>query len=139
MTMKALCIALVYFLLAAELKYVFDALQGSALFAAEKRETASAQIKWDSSSLQQVSPAGIAAFYPRMLQLQQGDLLVAYASKGNILIQKSRDGGRQWGLPLVAAEEATGINMDTPELLQLANGNILLLYKECLIPGNFLI
>jgi len=86
-------------------------------------------IKWESSSLQRISPAAVNAFYPRMVQLPDESLLLAYASKGNIVVQKCLTGTGQWQEGIVAAAQVEGINMDTPELLQLQNGEILLCYN----------
>lgn len=127
--MKVICLAIVYFLLAVELKYVFTALQGAAFNNIEERKSSPGPVKWDSSSLRRISPEGLPSFYPRMLQLRDGSLLLVYAAKGNIVFQTSTDGGSQWSMTALAAEKVEGINMDTPELLQLSNGNLLLFYN----------
>lgn len=127
--MKALFIAIVYFLLALVINRGYNALYGYTLAAAGNVPVAERKINWDNTTLKQISPAGATAFYPRMIQLQDESLLIAYASKGNIIIQKSLAGGWQWQQMIVAAEKADGINMDTPELLQLINGDLLLCYN----------
>ncbi|MBE7169278.1 MAG: exo-alpha-sialidase [Williamsia sp.] len=85
-------------------------------------------INWDSTSLRRISPAGRPSFYPRMLQLHDGSLLTAYASAGSIMGSKSYDGGRAWSQPFVIAPREEGVNLDTPDLLQLQNGRLLLCY-----------
>ncbi len=127
--MKALFIAIVYFLLALVINRGYHALYGYTVAAAGNVPVAERKINWDNTTLKQISPAGATAFYPRMIQLQDESLLIAYASKGNIIIQKSLAGGWQWQQMIVAAEKADGINMDTPELLQLINGDLLLCYN----------
>lgn len=87
-------------------------------------------IVWDSSSLIRLSAAGKAAFYPRMIQLKNCTLLLAFASGGNVVTKKSYDNGRLWTKPLIAAEGKADINEDTPELLELNNGNILIFYNS---------
>ena len=90
---------------------------------------AAKKIEWIAASLQQISPPGTNAFYPRMIQLSDGGLLLAYASQGNIIVQKSFDRGQHWQPSIIAAEKEDGVNMDTPELLQLFNGEVLLSYN----------
>ncbi|HVF95932.1 MAG TPA: exo-alpha-sialidase [Flavisolibacter sp.] len=85
-------------------------------------------IGWDSSTLVRISPPNSSGSYPRMIQLKNGLLLTAYASRGNIVIAKSSDEGRTWSLPKTIAAMRDAVNMDTPELLQLQNGNLLLCY-----------
>lgn len=83
---------------------------------------------WDTATLQRISPPGTAAFYPRMLPLSNGTLLTVYASAGNIMGTNSRDRGRSWSVPVVIAPKEEGVNMDTPDLLELQNGHLLLCY-----------
>ena len=125
--MRTFFIAIIYFLLGAVINRAYHLLQGTPGLPVTPPPGRS--IKWDTTSLRKISAAGVNAFYPRMLQLQDGNLLIAYASGGNIIIQKSTDGGRSWQQGSLAATAVTGINMDTPELLQLANGEILLCYN----------
>ena len=111
----------IYFLLAIAVNYGYNLL-AVAFIHAVKPTVAGKKIEWIAASLQQISPAGISAFYPRMLQMKDGDLLVAYASKGSIIVQKSAAETQCWQQIIVAAEKEDGVNMDTPELLQLLNG-----------------
>lgn len=85
-------------------------------------------ILWDAASLTRVSPSGIAAFYPRMIQLKDGSLLATFATGGNVVVAKSNDGGRSWTTPEIAAAKEESVNRDNPELLQLRDGSILLCY-----------
>lgn len=87
-------------------------------------------IVWDSSSLTRLSDKGKAAFYPRMIQLENHTLLLAFSSQGNIVTAKSNDNGRSWTQPVIAAEGKDDVNEDTPELLELNNGSILILYNS---------
>lgn len=91
-------------------------------------QTKSSIIRWDSSTLTRISPKDSSGSYPRMTRLKNGTLLTAYASRGNIVITKSSDEGRTWSSPNVAASQRNAVNMDTPDLLPLQNGNILLCY-----------
>ena len=83
-------------------------------------------ISWDKATLVRISAPDIAAFYPRMLQLKNGTLFAVYASNGTITAAESTDGGRTWTTPVAIAEKESGVNRDTPELLQLQDGTILL-------------
>lgn len=94
---------------------------------ATKHFTPGVQIVWDYGSLKKISATG-TAFYPRMLQLKNGSLLAVYASNGGITGTKSRDGGKTWAAPVVIAEKSEGINRDTPDLLQLQDGALLICY-----------
>lgn len=85
-------------------------------------------VRWDSTTLTRVSPPDSSGFYPRMIQLKNGTLLTAYASRGNIIFTKSADEGKSWTAPKIVAAMRDAVNMDTPDLLQLQNGNILLCY-----------
>lgn len=85
-------------------------------------------VDWDSTTVTRLSPAGTAGSYPRMIALANGVLLAAYASRGNVVVTQSRDAGKTWSTPVVAAAQCNEVNMDTPELLQLQNGAILLCY-----------
>lgn len=85
-------------------------------------------IEWDTASLKQISPVGRGGVYPRMIQLQNGELLAAYATSGNVVSVKSNEEGSTWGTPVTIAERRDEINMDTPDLLQLKNGDIIACY-----------
>src|SRR5687767_6507967 len=71
----------------------------------------SLSIHWDTSTLMRLSPAGSAAFYPRMIQLSTGDLLAVYASGGNIVSVRSSNGGRNWSAPQIIAPVEEGVNI----------------------------
>ncbi len=85
-------------------------------------------IQWDSNTLTRISPKDSSGFYPRMIGLKNTLLLTAYSSRGNIVIAKSADAGKTWASPKIIAAMRDAVNMDTPELLQLQNGVILLCY-----------
>lgn len=85
-------------------------------------------IEWDTASLKQISPVGSGGVYPRMIQLQNGNLLAVYATSGNVVAVASSDEGLTWSVPVVIAERRNEVNMDTPDLLQLKNGNIIACY-----------
>ncbi len=85
-------------------------------------------IVWDTTTLKRVAPPDSAAFYPRMLQLKNGNLLVVYTANGNVAVVRSTDGGQNWSSPRVIAARKNGVNMDTPDLLQLQNGTLLVCY-----------
>lgn len=89
---------------------------------------ADSEIEWDATTLQRLSTPGSAAFYPRMISLKDGSLLLAYASNGNVVITKSSNAGKNWTKPIVVAAQQDGVNQDTPELLQLQNGAVLICY-----------
>jgi len=68
--------------------------------------------------------------YPRMIRLDNGDLLVAYVhyvGEAIIQVQRSTDNGRTWSDPVVAVQdERSEVTANNPELIQLDNGTVLL-------------
>jgi len=83
-------------------------------------------IRWDRSTLTLITER---AGYGRMIRLTGGDILCAFGRRGNICTSRSSDEGRTWSAPklIVQYEFGTAANA---ELLELANGWILLSYNE---------
>ncbi|MHC4116172.1 MAG: exo-alpha-sialidase [Planctomycetota bacterium] len=69
------------------------------------------------------------AGYGRMIRLTDGDILCAFGRRGSVSTSRSHDEGKTWSAPktVVTYEFGTAAN---PELLQLANGRIMLTYNE---------
>lgn len=89
-------------------------------------------IVWDSSTLTKVSGATSSAGYSgyaRMAQLQDGSLICVYEAGGNIVAVKSYDKGRTWSDTVTIAAEEPGIKMSTPDILELADGSLLVMYN----------
>lgn len=63
-----------------------------------------------------------------MIQLKDGSLLAVYAAGGNIVGSASADGGITWPEQSIIAAKQGDVNMDTPELLQLQDGRIIVAY-----------
>lgn len=77
------------------------------------------------------APTGRMAFFPDMISLHDGRLLVAYrdsvshiAQDGRILVVESSDDGRTWSAPRVAVD--TAIDDRDPKLVQLSDGTVLM-------------
>lgn len=87
-------------------------------------------IIWDTVTLKRIAPPDSAAFYPRMIQLMNGYLLVVYATNGNVVSLRSTDGGRNWMSPELIAARKDQVNMDTPDLLQLIDGSVIICYSS---------
>lgn len=89
------------------------------------------RIAWDYSSLKQISEVNDTGYngYPRLIQLQDGSLMVTYESHGNVLVKKSTDNGENWSSAVTVAAYSGGVNMATPDILQLQNGTILITYN----------
>jgi hypothetical protein len=85
-----------------------------------------ARITWDRATLRLVQPGGL---YGRMVRLRGGALLCAYERAGACWATRSRDDGRTWSAPALAARFAPGAAAN-PELLQLHSGRLLLFYNE---------
>jgi hypothetical protein len=100
------------------------------------------RLAWDFSTLKKIAPDGrnIGSGYARMIQLSDNSLIAVYAtSSGNTECVKSTDNGNTWSAPIVVAEKASEINMDTPDILQLQNGELLACYNPrpaAAIAGN---
>lgn len=89
-------------------------------------------IKWDITTLVKIAapPQGKPyAGYARLIELQDARLLCVYESDGHIWQTISENKGKTWqGAKIVAAQE-DGINMAVPDILQLRNGHLLLMYN----------
>lgn len=83
-------------------------------------------VQWDTSTLRQVrSPGG----YARMIRLQSGELLCCYQAGGYSRVRRSSDGGFTWQSDMIAAESDVGVAAN-PELLQLSNGDVMLMFND---------
>lgn len=86
------------------------------------------RLGWDART--QLEVYGGNSSYPRMIRLDNGDLLVAYVhfvGEAIIQVQRSTDNGRTWSDPVVAVRDArTEVTANNPELIQLDNGTVLL-------------
>lgn len=90
------------------------------------------RIAWDYSSLTKVSsnPTGAGYNgYPRLIQLADKSLLLTYEARGSIVTSKSNDLGKTWTQAVVVKAPETGINMAVPDLLELKDGSILIMYN----------
>ncbi|MBL7189418.1 MAG: exo-alpha-sialidase [Phycisphaerae bacterium] len=83
-------------------------------------------IKWDPNTLTLIAQQG---GYGRLIRLTGGDILCAFGRRGSIWASRSIDDGKTWSASkmVVIYEFGSAAN---PELLQLANGWILLSYNE---------
>jgi len=89
-------------------------------------------IKWDKATLVKVAapPDGKPyAGYARLTELKDSRLLCVYESDGSIWQVTSSDRGESWKEAKIIAEKESGINMSVPDILQLHNGNLLLMYN----------
>ena len=88
------------------------------------------KIVWDQQSLQKIS-IGDARYcgYARMKVLKDGSWLCVYEADGNIVAIKSKDEGVTWFPPVMVAKKMKEINMAVPELLEVKDGSILLMYN----------
>ena len=88
------------------------------------------EIMWDTATLKRIAPPDSSAFYPRMIQLKNGSLLAVYATSGNVTGVRSNDGGQNWTSPKLIAARRDKVNMDTPDLIQLKDGTIIICYSS---------
>ena len=89
------------------------------------------RIAWDFNTKTLISEENDMGYngYPRLIQLQDESLLVVYESKGDVIVKKSGDNGKNWSGPITVVEDSEGVNMATPDLIQLQNGSILIMYN----------
>ncbi|NLI99977.1 MAG: exo-alpha-sialidase [Bacteroidales bacterium] len=91
-------------------------------------------IEWDETSLLRVSEEG---GYPRLHRLNDNSLLLVHENRrGDVVAKRSKDVGVSWSDPVVAYAKfefvdpttavVTEVNIANPEIVQLANGDILL-------------
>jgi len=88
------------------------------------------RIAWDFNTKILISEENDPGYngYPRLIQLEDESLLVVYESKGNVLVKKSKS-GEDWSDPITVVEGSNGVNMATPDVIQLQNGTILVMYN----------
>lgn len=97
-------------------------------------------IEWDTLTRQKIAPQlnrniGYCG-YPRMIQLQNGNLFCIYeVAGGNIECTQSADLGKTWTTPVIIATSTNGINMAVPEILALKDQTLLASYN--LRPATF--
>lgn len=89
------------------------------------------RIAWNYNTKTLVSEENDTGYngYARLVQLIGGTLLVTYESNGDIVVKRSEDNGENWSNPIIVAEAKEGVNMATPDIIQLQNGSILVTYN----------
>ena len=83
------------------------------------------RINWDFSSLTKIS----TGVYSRVIQLNDNSLIAVYETAGNIAVKKSTDLGVTWSPQILVFNQKNGINMATPDILQLDDSSILVCYN----------
>ena len=97
------------------------------------------RIAWDYQSLQRIAPQEERSLtwagYPRVHKLKDGTVWITYETQGNIEYVKSNDDCRTWSEPIILFEkqqqtnktgQSTFVNMSNGELIELADGTILI-------------
>jgi len=64
-----------------------------------------------------------------MVQLRDTSLLAVYEADGTVVAVKSQDSGNSWSKPVVVVAWQNGTNMTVPDVLELADGSILVCYN----------
>lgn len=83
-------------------------------------------ISWDEKTLTLIAER---ASYGRMIRLTGGDILCAFGRRDRICTSRSTDDGKTWSAPKTVVKYKFGTAAN-PELLELANGWVLLSYNE---------
>ncbi len=84
------------------------------------------RIFWDTSTRKTIFSSGS---YARLIQLQNGKLLAVVEQGGNIVGSFSDNDGGSWGSQFTIATSYNDINMCVPDLIQLADGRIIVAYN----------
>jgi len=99
----------------------------------EKEPLKGSRIAWDYSSLQKLVPLSGNSInyssYARMIELADGDFICVYEADGNINIIRSTDKAKTWSQPMRIISFSNNRFMTVPEIIQLANGNIIISYN----------
>ncbi len=95
-------------------------------------------IEWDRTSLIQLSKPtsniGTHHFsYPRMIKLAGGNCVCVYEHNGSVAMIISTDEGASWSKEKLITTSHDNINIANPEILELADGSLILAYN--LRPG----
>lgn len=85
-------------------------------------------IVWDQSTLAQVSGSGNSN-YARMIQLNNGDLICIYESRGGIQCSLSTNLGKTWLPQATIAASIPNVGMAAPEILELKDHSLLASYN----------
>ncbi len=96
-------------------------------------EGAFAEIEW-SQPILVFRPTSGGAWYPRLLELDDGTLLCAYdTNEGSphtqVRVSVSHDGGQNWGVGATVFA-ANGCDCANPHLIQRADGSVLCAFRE---------
>ncbi|MEA3226353.1 MAG: sialidase family protein, partial [Planctomycetota bacterium] len=83
-------------------------------------------IRWDRNTLTLIAEQG---GYGRMTRLTGRDILCVFGRRGSIWTSRSNDDGKTWSVPKMRVKYEFGTAAN-PELLELANGWVLLSYNE---------
>ncbi|MDD7886279.1 sugar-binding protein [Flavivirga sp. 57AJ16] len=83
------------------------------------------RLDWDFSSQTKISNG----IYSRVIQLKDNSLMAVYETAGNIAVRKSTDMGTNWSSETIIFNKINGINMATPDILQLNDDSILVCYN----------
>jgi len=87
-------------------------------------------IYWDQQTRVRVSHERFNnAGYARLVELWDGSLLCAYEADGSVVATRSADAGATWQDPVIVAPAEPGINMATPDIVQLQDDSILVCYN----------
>lgn len=93
------------------------------------------RIAWDYSTLKQLSPVDANySGYARMIRLADNRMFCVYESDGTIQFITSND-AKNWSAPVTLAVPENGIPCYVPDVLQLTNGSLLVMYNMR-PPGN---
>ncbi|OYX25125.1 MAG: hypothetical protein B7Z06_07805 [Flavobacteriales bacterium 32-35-8] len=83
------------------------------------------RLNWNYSSQTKIS----SGIYSRVIQLNDNSLMAVYEVAGNVAVRKSTDLGVTWSAEKIVFSKVNGVNMATPDILQLDDNSILICYN----------
>lgn len=88
------------------------------------------RLSWDFNSLKRIAGDNSTYNgYPRLIQLNDDSLLMVYESDGKTVVKKSTNSGDTWSSEVTVADSKDGVNMATPDIIQLEDGSIIVGYN----------
>lgn len=96
-----------------------------------KERLSGRRLAWDFSSIKKIAPGTgrINAYYARLIQRENNQLICIYEVDGDVEIIVSNDSGLSWGTPVIVSAKENGVSRSVPEILELKNHTLLSSYN----------
>jgi hypothetical protein len=96
-----------------------------------KERISGIRLAWDYSSIKKLAPGTgrINAYYGRLIQMSNKQLICIYEIDGDIEVISSSDSGQSWGTPVIVSAKENGVARSVPEIIELQNKTLLASYN----------